>query len=267
LVVNLRWTSAQTLVAVLSAVALIVAVQVSAPLAIRVPLGLVVAVIMPGFLGFRAVRRRVPNTLADAAVGLIGSVGILVVLGIALNLLPTGLTPTSWAIALTVLLTVLGAVGDYRREAPEPIDFVKPRRARRGSWLPRRLEVVRTGQLLFSIALLCTGAAITVNSQYVESDSQHLTEMWIVSDGDQHVVHVRNEEGTAVNYEMVTSVVDGVDSTTRIRLTDGAEWTTTIVEPPRLNLPASTPFPVSVSLYRGDEESVYRQVRINRPPA
>jgi uncharacterized membrane protein len=263
---NFRRIRATTLVAVLMAAALAVAVQVSAPLAVRVPLGLAVALVMPGFLGYRAVRGRLPNTLADAAISLVVSIGVLAVFGIALNLLPAGLTSTSWSVALLALSIVLGAVGDHRRESPSAQSVAKPRRARsRWWWLPGRPGLVHIGQLLVCAGLLCAAGVVTVNSQRADLDRQHMTEMWLTSDGSRNVVHVRNEEGIPVEYRIVTSVVGNGQSTTTMRLSDGAEWTTSI-EAPR-SASVARPFPISVSLYRGNEESVYREVRINKAPA
>jgi hypothetical protein len=50
-----------------------------------------------------------------------------------------------------------------------------------------------------------------------------------------------------------------------MHLSDGAEWTTSIDAPPD-STSVATPFPISVRLYRGNEESLYREVRIDKAP-
>jgi hypothetical protein len=56
-----------------------------------------VAFLIPGWLGFRALRGHPPRTLVDAALSLSGSVGILIALGILLDLFEPGLTPETWS--------------------------------------------------------------------------------------------------------------------------------------------------------------------------
>ena len=259
--------SAVAMVGVLSAMALVIAVLTSAPLVVRVPLGLAVAIVMPGILGFRALRGRLPDTLTDVAVSLVASVGVLALLGVVLNLLPAGLTATSWSIALLCIALVLGGVGDYRRHTGSTANVARPRRAKGRSWMPRRVSVPQALMVLACAGLLCAGAVVTLDSRRTNLEKQHLTEMWLSHDNGQPVVHVRNQEGLDVDYRIVVSVAGSQETEKTVRLSNGAEWSTTIPTPRGVESPSATPFPLSVRLYRGDEKAVYRQVRITQAPA
>ena len=261
---RLTSVSVTTLVAVLMAAGLIVAVQMSAPWPLRVPLGLAVAVLMPGVLGYRVVRRCLPKTLSDGALGLVTSIGALAVSGLALNLLPVGLNAISWSVALLAIALVLGVVGDYRCRIGRPTSGDELGRANEGS-RTRHPRLVRVGQLLACTALLLVGGAVTLNSQRAELGRQPLTEMWLSTDGNRQLVHVRNQEKTAIDYRLVTSTVGNTPATTTLRLAPGEEGMHSIAAPPGSDF-SSADSPVSVSLYRGTEEAVYRTLRINRAP-
>ena len=263
---NLRRISADSIVGVLAAIALVVAVQTSAPVEVRVPLGVAVAVVMPGLLGFRALHGRRPDTVIAAVICLVASVGVLALLGVVLNLLPPGLTSTSWSVALLGIAVVLGAVGDYRRHANSRADVAVTRRATGRRWTPGRRWLAVALTTLACAGLLGAGAALTLSSKHAELGRQHLTEMWLSQDNGHPVVHVRNEEGFDADYRIVISVAGNGQKEETMRISDGAEWSTTITTPPDLESPSPTLLPLSVSLYRADEKVAYRQVRITRAP-
>ena len=256
-------TGLQTSIGVMVASTLVVAVQLDAPAAVKTPLGLLVAVILPGWLGFCAVRGHPPRTLVDAALSLIGSVGFLMALGIFLDLFDAGLTPEVWSLGLLVVSVVLTLVAAFRQvnsldaaEAEKNLSSVTNRS--RG----RRQRILTVVQLAVSAALLGLAAIVTLTSQRELLAGQGLTELWLSGDSETQLVQVLNREGGPIDYRITVSVQGEQRQTTSFRLADGEEWTTTVNLPERPPKGRKTPV-IAVSLYRGDEVEVYRKVHFS----
>jgi uncharacterized membrane protein len=252
----------QSSIAVLLASTLVVAAWLDAPVGVRIPLGLLVALVLPGWLGFRAVRGHSPQTLTDGAVSLIGSVGTLVALGICLDFLDLGLTPESWSLGLLVISVVLALAARLRianwRDAVE--GHPDPDSLKKFNWQPQQARTVM--QIVVSAALLSAAAITAVGSQRAEIDDQPLTELWLTGDVETQLVHVVNHEDSPTNYRIVVWVKGQKQSTTEFQLADGKEWTTNINVPPRSRDKRGTPV-IAVSLYRGDAKEAYRSVHVN----
>jgi len=251
-------------IAVLLASLLAVAVRLDAPAPIQIPLGLVVAFLIPGWLGFRALRGHPPRTLVDAALSLSGSVGILIALGILLDLFEPGLTPETWSLGLLVVSTVLALVAVSRlgtsSETPEASEDALP--AGSGSRRRRRMQIVV--QVVVSLALLSGAAVTTLSSQREENANQPLTELWLAGDQRTQIVHVVNREGRPMSYRLAVSVQGKRRAVTEFQLAAGKEWVSSVNLPERRRGGRDAPV-LAVSLYRGDEKEAYRKVHVRRP--
>jgi uncharacterized membrane protein len=251
-------------IAVLLASLLAVAVRLDAPAAVQVPLGLVVAFVVPGWLGFRAFRGHPPRTLIDAALSLSGSIGILIALGISLDLFDPGLTPETWSLGLLVISTVLALVAVSRhRTSPEtPRASPDALSTESGSRGRRPIQIVV--QVLISVALLSGAAITTLSSQREENATQPLTELWLAGDQRTQIVHVVNREGRPMSYRLAVSVQGERRAVTEFQLAAGKEWVSSVNMPKRRRGDEDAPV-LAVSLYRGDEEAAYRKVHVHRP--
>jgi hypothetical protein len=253
----------EVLVCVLLTVLLVVAIEAEAPTGIMVPLGLLVAFGVPGWLGFVAVRGRRPGNPSEAAAALLGSVGTLAALGIVLNLATTGLTPTSWSVAVFAIAVLLAPVAALRVLTTPSGKETHPAKERVLEDVGvRRVRSVLV-PIIICLGLLIVGAIVTVTSQRQHIASQHLTELWLTSVAEHETVHVRNDEGATMQYRLVVTVAGKRHPATTLTLGDGLEWTTTIEAP----LLRDEPSPFAASLYFGDDPTVYREVHLNRPPA
>lgn len=287
---------AEVLGGVLLALALAVAVQAGAPPAVRIPLGLVVALLVPGMSGFHAVCRRSARSMSDIAVSLAAGVGVLAVLGIVLNLLPSGLTPAAWSLGLLDVSLALAAVCLARSGGALPVRPARARPEDAGGATGHRLLITRAttrpGEevagaralvdrapttwdarrltravvpLVVCAVLLGLGAAVTLGSQRAQLRASHLTELWLTGNGIHQTVHLRNREGAAMNYRVVVSVQGRPGPARKVRLAEAEDWTTA-VDVPAVDQPrgARAESLVAVSVYRMNEKAVYRQVHVNR---
>jgi uncharacterized membrane protein len=247
----------------LLAVLLVLTIEIEAPPAIRVPLGLLAAFGLPGGLGFLAVRRRWPRDLSEAAVALVASVGVLAVLGLVLNLSTEGLTPRSWSVglcALSVLLAATGALRIVTKTSGLESVWHHDRTPAIGA-ARRALAVMAT--ILVCLMLLSVGVFVTSTSERQRTASQHMTEFWLTSVGEQQTVHVRNLESQVVVYRLVVTAGGRQQRTETLTLSDGQEWTSTVRAPEI----SDEPSPFAVYLYRADSTVVYREVHVNRAPS
>jgi uncharacterized membrane protein len=251
-------------IAVLLASLLAVVVRVDAPAVVQIPLGLLVAFVVPGWLGFRAFRGHSPRTLIDAAVSLSGSVGILIALGILLDLFDPGLSPETWSLGLLVVSTLLALVAVFRHgtssDAPEAEEDALPNRT--SSHRSRQIQNVV--QIVVSAALLSGAAITTLSSQGEENANQRLTELWLAGDQQTQIVHVVNREGSPMSYRVAVSVQGKRRAITEFQLADGEEWISSVNLPQRRPERRGAPV-VAVSLYRGDEKAAYRRVHMHWP--
>jgi len=253
----------ELLTSMLLAVLLVLTIKIDAPAAIRVPLGLLAAFGLPGGLGFLAVRRRWPRDLSEAAVALVASVGVLAVLGLVLNLSTGGLTPTSWSVGLCALTVLLAATGALRVVTKTPgLESVWHHdRIPAIGGARKVLTVVAT--TLVCLALLGVAVIVTSTSERQRTASQHMTELWLTSVGEQQTVHVRNAEAQVMEYRLFIAVAGRQQRTATLTLGDGQEWTATVRAP----VIRDEPSPFAAYLYLADSTVVYREVHVNRAPS
>ena len=264
MVVTKQYIGFQIAAAVLLASILAVVTRVDAPAAVQIPLGLLVAFFVPGLIGFRAIRGHSPRTLIDAAMSLVGSVGILIALGIVLDLLPPGLTPETWSLGLLVVTTLLALAAVLRHgitsDAARPEADALPERT--GS--DRRSWIRNMALALMSAVLLGVATTTTLNSQRAENADQRLTELWLAGDRETQIVHVVNREGSPMTYRVAVTVQGRRRTIEEFRLADGAEWVTSVNLPQRRREGRGAPV-LAVSLYRGDGDAAYREVHVGWP--
>ena len=283
----------EVLVGVLLAVVLVLTVLLGAPAGVRVPLGLLVTLVVPGLCAFHAVQRRPVRSLSEVAVSIAAAVGLVILLGIVLNLLPVGLTPLSWSLGLLDVTLALAAVCVLR--SPERVRTTPARsmpadasvtRRRRGAPVavadetpppPARASVpthhgwtdgrrLSTGLLPLALcgALLTVGAVVTVSSQRAELGTQRLTEVWLAGSGNARSVHLRNQEGIDMEYRVVVSVQGRARPAQAVPLAPDQEWVTTVDLPATARRTAGAAPVLAVAVYRSGQQAVYREVHLNR---
>jgi uncharacterized membrane protein len=243
-------------VLVLAAVTLVIALLgVDLPL-IRVPLGLLLVLVLPGYALVAALFPRHPLRLAERIVVIVGVSLVCTILGgLALDITPWGLTTNTWAVLLS-LITVAGVVvAGLRRTGGEPVPAIA------GGRLLPSLSIPQA--LLFGLAaLVVAGALGMARAGALEAPTPGYTQLWLLPDGtgtpQQVRVGVSNAESTPVQYKLQLIVNGNVaQEWANVPLAPGAKWETTTTLP--ADLPKTQP--VAALLYRRDSpNTVYRRV-------
>ena len=236
-----------------------------APVPVQAAFGLVSALLAPGFLASVLVRRRYPGTVTEVALGLIGSVGMLIVLGVVLNLLPWGLTPATWSIALIALTLVL-AVAVFRRPRSHPETEAARDADRPSSSSPRERRFAPVAAaVLACAALLITATLVTTSSQRDSVQAQRLTELSLSQKRGIPHIHITNAEGGPMTYRLVISAAGRPAQTMEVSLQDGEQWNRDLKAVPAKTARGDEPV-LSVALFRADDRAPYREVHLNRAP-
>lgn len=178
-------------------------------------LAALVLVVLPGYLvAWPIVRQRFGAAGAFTVAGGL-SIGMTVMAGLVLNLLPWGLQAATW---LAYIIVVLGValVLDRRRMA----------------WRPR-LPVVRHEVVLGGIGATMLVASLLVARIFVADSSESFTQLWIAPSSAAPTtsvdVSIRNEERVATGYALEVRR-DGalVQAWPEIRLAAGQTWRSTV---------------------------------------
>jgi hypothetical protein len=170
-------------------------------------------------------------------------VGLIVLGGLALNLLPAGLGRLPW---LAFALAVLAVAWLLARDRELALPTIA---------LPERPPTLRAA-LVPAAAVLAVAAIVIASTAHIDPD-EHFSELWITpptTAGATTTIGVRNDEGQPQDYR-VDLVRDGqVLRSWPVSLAPGETWTTGVSE-----TPGSTR--LEALLYRADDTAtVYRQV-------
>lgn len=176
------------------------------------------------------------------------SLALTALCGYVLNLVPSGLNRTSWAIALGSLTVLAAGVAYFRRPATSAGSM--------GRWdLSARPIVI----LVLALLLVLGALSISINAA-VNQAKPGFTQMWMLpsagTDSPTLRLGVRSHELSTLQYRLE---VRGVRKTTLslgpITLRPGATWETTLILAPKRRSA------LSVLLIRTDRpHAVYRQV-------
>jgi uncharacterized membrane protein len=168
--------------------------------------------------------------------------------GYVLNVLPSGLNRTSWAIALGSLTVLAAGVAYFRRPAISA-----------GS--KGRLDLNARPIVMLVLALLLAFGALSIaTSAAVNQAEPGFTQLWMLPSGRANSLAlrlgVRSHERSTLQYRLE---VQGMSKTTLsldpITLNPGAAWETTLI------LPGKHRGALSVLLIRTDRpRAIYRQV-------
>lgn len=236
----------------ITALAVVAILTLPAQQPVRVALALPLVLLMPGYALVAAAFPPRPDRTLDGWERLLLSVGVslasVALIGYVLNLLPGGLTETSWTAVLAGVTIGAGVVGMLRRRGHRPPEVAAVGLGGRGAVLLIGAVVVALSALLFARAAAS------------DQRSPGFTQLWLVPagqrDGQMLRLGVRSFEEQPVRYR-VRVLVNGkaVIAWPVISLTPQQTWETTIA------LPSRRPRRVDVFLYRGTtSDKVYRWV-------
>ena len=241
-------------------------VYFGAPVAVQAPVGIITALLVPGFLATLLVRGRYPGTITEVALALIGSIGLLIPLGVVLNLLPWGLSPASWSVALIALTALTVGVLLRQRSYDEPGAGPQPQPPP-SSPSPVRRFAPTVAAVVACAALLTAAALVTTTSQRDSVAAQRLTELSLSQNRGVPRVHLTNAEGRPMTYRVVISAAGQPAETMQVTLEDGERWDHDLAALPA-KPPASGDQPIfSAALFRGNDSIPYREVHLNRAPS
>lgn len=227
------------------------AVLSGAPPAITIPLGGMLVLVLPGYAWLGAVRQHESQPLARAALIVMASMGLAIVVGLGLNLLPGGLTRSGWVAGLS-LVTVAGLATSWMCggviSGPS-----RPFATLRGT----------TG-LKITLVILLVGAtgAISVASENAWIERQHFSELALTRSGAAPVVYVRNLEGRGITYTMTVWVNRRRTARFPVRLDAGSHFTRPLDAAVVARRGGAT---LKVTLDRPGGPSPYRVVFLRQP--
>lgn len=230
------------------------AVLSGAPAATTIPLGGMLVLVLPGYAWLGAVRQHESQPLARGALIVMASMGLAIVVGLGLNLLPGGLTRCAWVAGLS-FVTVAGVATSWMRRGAIP----GPDR----SFATLRGTSPATGlKITFVILLVGATGAISVASQNAWIERQHFSELALTPSGAAPVVHVRNLEGRRITYTMTVWVNGRRTTTFPVRLGAGSHLTRPLDAAVVRRRGAAT---LKVTLDRPGAPSPYRVVFLRQP--
>jgi len=213
------------------------------PLLLTVPLGLLAALLAPGaaLLGLVAPDRlRQPAALALVPAT---STGVLVLLGLVLDLLPAGQTRNAWMVGL--LVVTAAAAASARGEGAGLLV----------GW-PGPGALVRAATC---VGLLVGAVAVATSSQSALQARQPMTQLWITPEGGVPTVHLRNDEGRPTTYVVRVAVGSAPAVDRQVSLPSGQAWTSAV--PARRT--GSDLERVVVTVYVDGSDQAYRSVVLN----
>ena len=222
---------------------------------LRVAVGLPLALMLPGYALTAALFPGASVGLPERVTLTLGvSLATLVVVGVALNATPQGLTPVSWSLVLAAV-TLAAAL-------------IAVRRRKRGT-MPLRFSLLSISPETFSAfglaALLVAAALVIAHAGALAPQGAGFTQLWMLP-GTASAANVRigvtNKESSTLGYLVELESGSQVQSSWKIELAPGESWQTTVaINPSRPG--AAT----AALLYRLDLPGhVYRQVNLAGAP-
>jgi hypothetical protein len=222
----------------------------TAPAIFTIPIGLLVAVVLPGYTFSVAL-----FPTLDRPARLLYTLGLnmcaLILGGLVLNLLPWGLQPLSWAGWLTLIIFASSIAGWMRRRAPQ-------------SYLvsQRQIELSRGSMALIAVGTLLLVLAFTFALYTDHQSDEPFTQLWAIPmntpESRGFEVGIRNQtEHTAYYNLTVESGGRRIQEWRALKLEPDAEW----VQP--ITLPDVPTSPIIAYLYLADApDIIHRTVQI-----
>lgn len=192
--------------------------QSGTPEAIRVVVGGTLVVFAPGYAASKAVfPRRSVKSAEGLALVLAISVTVVIFVTLILNLLPSGLSPTSWTIGIGTVVTVTGAIASHRNPRHWKIH------SRRRS--PRWYEMI-----LFALAAaLVIGSLAVSRVPLAPPPTVHgYTDLWLVPEADHIRVGVASFELRPTRYQLELAGTGAPTSTYSLALRPRETWSEAI---------------------------------------
>ncbi len=252
------------IVMVLAVAGLAVALWPAAPVVLSAPLGIALALFLPGYALIAAMDSRQATGHVELLTLRLGvSIVITILAGLLLNLMPWGLQRQPWGILLAGITLAAATTAILRRRSSAPALGAEIR-------MPTlRLQPMQAVLLVLGVLLLAN-AVNTARNGAINQPTQGYTQLWMVDKADAAPGTVRlgvsNQEQKPQRY--LLRVTDGGSMLSEwkdIDLQPGAQWEITLVLPPDSN----TKTPVEAWLYRAEDlNTLYRYtVRWSEPGA
>lgn len=230
-----------------------VLVLASAPLVVRLPVGVVAVFVLPGLAIALARGKPVPRTPTAAALVVALSVGTVVLAGVALGVVGAGLNPVSWSLGLVLLVAACCGVG--LRGASAAATPARPSRPRAAPAL------VPAAALLAGMTAIALAAAVTVASRAELTARQQFTELSLDRAPDGLHLRVANHEGRRVDYTLRDTARAVFDRPIEISLDAGQSWSTDLQERATV-LGGGRGILTEVELFREGVSGPYRTIEI-----
>jgi uncharacterized membrane protein len=223
-------------------------------LAVRVPLGLFLVLVLPGYVTTLALfPRRTLGIPERAALSLglslvIGAFGVLV-----LNATPRGIDALSWLLFLAAITALAGVCAHIRRYSGGT-----------GSVPPRAPRIGTSQALLFGLALMIALTAGGVSyASARHQPSAGFTQLWLLpaGGGDPTLrIGIESHESTTTQYLLKVAVAGQVAlEWPSLTLQPNGRWETTAALPANLSSVGT----IEAVLYRADKPDViYRRVAL-----
>jgi uncharacterized membrane protein len=230
---RVRISIARPLWALLLTIAAVVLVGLRATPVLTVPSGLLLVLVLPGYVWVHALFSGESQPLVRPALIVATSLGITMVVGLAANEMPDGITRTDWCIGFEAAV-VLGVVVSLVRAVVggvEPAEGEPVSRFERLGFPRTRIEVSRRGigrvALAVAAALSLVVMLVAAGWASIKSESdwearQHFTALSVSGVGTQRpTVEVTDHEGTAVSYTVTASLLGRQVLTENLRVQAG----------------------------------------------
>ncbi len=211
-----RVSIAGPIVALLLTIVAVVLVGLRVTPVLTVPSGLLLVLVLPGYVWVHAFFRGDAQPLVRPALIVASSLGITMLVGLAANEMPDGITRTDWCIGFEAAV-VIGVVVTLVRAALVPrgeLIVYQHLMWRRSGGVPgaplqmtRRFALI-TAEVLSLAVLLVAAGWISVRSESNWEARQHFTALSVAGVGTQRpTVEVTDHEGKEVNYTLTASLL------------------------------------------------------------
>jgi hypothetical protein len=194
-------------------------VLVGAPEWARIPFGLLMVLVLPGYVWQMALSSGDDTPLRMLVITVMSSIGIAIVTGLLLNVIPGGLTARTWAVALTVIagvgvITSLVSGGGKHTPHSTPSKILPTLRPAAGI------------KIAAALGCVLVAGAISLSSQHAENASEHFTTLSLKGiNGNTPTVTVANHQGRRASYQLSVSADGQLLSTELITLGAGSRVT------------------------------------------
>jgi hypothetical protein len=260
IVTRLRQAHVAAAVIILSTLLTVLAVREHAPLALRAPSGVILALLLPGSPWVLLTARQRRGPLETPALMVAASMAILMVTGFVLDLLPGGLTGDHWALGLAVPTLVgvvgLGIRGALEAQTPAELSFAGRVSGRPlAGWSLWRVGLAAIGTMALA-TILAAFAWVTLTGYSNWNHQERFTALSLNSTSpDALAVGVRNHQETTVRYSL-TAVSQG-----RRVFSEPFTLVSGAFRSIRVKLPADTVLldsQLRINLYRAGVPGVFR---------